>query len=398
VKTGCHTRRQIRKSTCAKISLKPGYGPADTSKPYYADADATAPTPPVAYQTPEPELPPAPERPAARPAPSSLKLTAGQKLMRSGNPFAYANALRLTEEGMGEQYMGDREALNSERDLDRAGYDSELNNRNSAESQKRAGAYDARNAERGEQYAYGRETRGYAHDDNTNAANRQFQSSERTGQQQFEAGQNALNRAEQEKLTRMTIEGKHEDTQTRLNAKMQNFLSTPGGARMYKESTDTMNANDNINNQIDQFMELNSKHDTGGMLMNMPTGAGEWFARNMNSDTQAMDSITHNIAPLMRKAGQGSMSDRDLEMFERAVPNIRATREANTKGATRLKAGIKRMNDFELEKIAAAAEGRQVEFLREWSIYKSRVPFTSDISFSDWKASVPQFDATGKRK
>jgi hypothetical protein len=343
------------------------------------------PTGPIQYQTPEPETPSLPDRPADRGSARSLRLLAGRNLLNA-NPALFTRAMEMLDTGMGEQFAADRDALaeNNNRDdtLYKAGIDDHFN----ATSQKRAAAYDTRGREQTEGYAYGREMRGYAHDDNN-----------REDTQSFTAGESAKDRAATAANIQAQIEGRHEDAQTKAAARMQNFLNTPAGTRMYQQTTDTMKQNDDIVNQINSFMELNEAHPnaTGGFIMN---SAPEWIARNMSQSTQAMDAITNKIAPLMRQAGQGSMSDSDLKKFERSVPNVRNLIGANRQTAARLKAGMARINDFELHKLQAAAEGRQVQFLQEWNMYKSQVPFEKGISFDDWKSSVPQYGADGKRK
>lgn len=353
-------------------------------------ANDMQPTGPIQYQTPEPASVAMPDRPADRPATQSLHLSAGQRLLAQKNPALFERAMALLDKGMGEQFTADSEALGQANKRDDAAYDAGLGDYTNSRSQSRAAAYETRGREQTEGYAYGREKRGYAHEDQTLAS-----------QQGFERGENALNRSATAANVAATIEGKHEDAQAKAQAKMQGFLSTPAGNRMYQESTNRMNGLDYVNNQIDAFMELNTKHPnaTGGMVMNMPTGAGDWFARNLNQTTQSLDQITRDIAPRMRQAGQGSMSDRDLQMFERSVPNIKATFKTNQQAAARLKAGIARMNDFELHKLEAAAGGRQVDFLKEWTAYKNAVRFDAKdaVPFDDWK-NGNTYGADGKRK
>jgi hypothetical protein len=356
------------------------------------------PTGPIQYQTAEPTPTALPERPADRGAAQSYRMASGRKLLGVKDPALFERAMAMLDTGMGEQFAADRDALAENNKRDDTLYDAGIGDHYTAENQRRTAAYDARGDERREGFAYGREMRGYAHDDNTLGRQQAFQHNENQSNHQFEHGENALNRSAQRELTQMTIEGKHEDARTKAAQRFQNFLSTPQGSKMYQESTNRMNNLDDIVNQVGAFMELNEKNPTGGMLMNAPTGAGEWFARNLNSNTQAMDAITQKIAPLMRQAGQGSMSDKDLAGFVRSVPNIKNTVKANRLAADRLKLGIQRMNDFEINKLKAAGDGRQVEFLQEWNAYKNQVPFDKGISFDDWKASVPQYKADGSRK
>jgi hypothetical protein len=342
-------------------------------------------TPPTQYSTPKPVLPDMPGRPADRASARSLSLDAGRKLLASGNPDAYATAMAMVEKGLGEQFNSDRETLQSQRDLDKSAYDQGLQNYYGAQSDDRQSDYASRGREQVEGYNYGREIRGYKHEDATNNANHAFTASE-----------GAKDRAERHWETQYEADSRAQTAQDKLQQRTSMFLQTPQGARLYSDANNRIMQNDDIGNNIRTFIDLNSKTDTGGMLMNAPGGA--WMGTAGNPNLRSMDAITNKIAPLMRQAGQGSMSDRDLQKFENSVPNIKATRETNAKTADRLLKGIARMNDFETQKVQAAAEGRQVEFMHEWNTYKQQVPYEKGISFDDWKASIPSYSATGTRK
>jgi hypothetical protein len=185
----------------------------------------------------------------------------------------------------------------------------------------------------------------------------------------------------------------------------QNFLQTPQGSKMYTAANDAVQKNDNIVASIDNFMDVNKDHETGGMILSTPIAGGAY--RVTHPSIQQMDSLVHNLAPQLRAAGQGSMSDRDLKLFEQSIPNTGMPYRINQQRAAQFKAFVGRMNDFEINKVQAASEGRGVDFMREWSAYRSSVPvliknkdgsMTAGMSFDDWKASLPQYDAKGNRK
>jgi hypothetical protein len=320
-------------------------GGAPQAGPIDSTADMQA-TPPTQYSTPKPALPDMPGRPADRASARSLSLDAGRKLLASGNPDAYATAMAMVEKGLGEQFNSDRETLQSQRDLDKSAYDRGLENYYGAQSDDRQSDYAQRGREQTENFAYGREMRGYKHEDATNNSRNALVASE-----------GALDREARHEDVRYDADSRSQTAQEKLQQRSAQFLQTPTGAKMYNEATNVMRQNDDIGNNIRSFMDLNNTQTTGGSLVNLP--GGEWAARNWNDKSRAMDAITNKIAPLMRQAGQGSMSDRDLQKFENSVPNIRATRDTNAKTADRLLKGIARMNDFETQKVQAAAEGRQ---------------------------------------
>lgn len=340
----------------------------------------------------EPDLPGMPNRPADRGAVQSSRLAAGRKLMQSGNRYVMATAMRMIEDGMGEQFSSDREALQAARGLDETGYTSGLNNRYQAENQQRGARFDERRDARNNNFQREQTEDAQQYGTGERQAGQQFQTGERQAAQAFTAGESALDRGLNERLTKMTIEGKKETAAM----KVQNFLGTPQGSRMYNEVSAKVSQNDNIIAALDQFQALNAKQATGGFTLNTPiVGA---VPRILDGDLQQMDQITNTIAPLIRQAGSGSMSDRDVEMFKQSIPNVKNGREANQASVARVKNGMQRINDFEMSRMLAASEGRQAQFMREWSVFKSKVSINSGQTFDEWKASVPQYGADGSRK
>jgi hypothetical protein len=356
-----------------------------------AAADGPMPAAALAAQntsTPVPELPGLPQRPADRPAAQSLRLDAGRKLIATKDPFLYQQAMQMLDAGMGEQLNADQKALDELNGRDDTLYQAGINDH-----------YNAANQQRGDAYAARSDERGFVHADRTLAAQQQFQHDERLGGQQFESGENALNRTAQKELTQMTIDGRKDVASVKAQ-RLQNFLQTPQGAKMYTQTTDAMQKNDNIIASVDAFMKKNEQQETGGMVLN--TGAGNWLGRSMNSNLQEMDSLVHNLAPQLRQAGQGSMSDRDLQLFEQSIPNIGMSYKANVARAGQIRAFVGRMNDFETHKLQAASDGTGVNFLKDWSAYRQSVPVlgkdgTPNISFDEWQQSLPRYDAKGNK-
>jgi hypothetical protein len=344
------------------------------------------PSGPVQYQTAEPGATALPDRPADRGSAQSYRMSAGNRLLAMRDPALFERSMKMLDEGMGEQFTADRDALSNNNAMDRDLYSAGINDHYSAQQQARGAAYEARGDERREHFAYGRETRGYTHANNDREDSQAFTGGENLAQRNWQAGQNSLDRSATAANVQAQIQGRKETEQEKRATRLQNWLQTPQGSKAYAKTTEEMTKFDGIVQNIDAFMDLNAKENTGGMLMNMPTGAGEWFARNLNTNTQQMNQITEAIAPLLRQAGSGAMSDKDLAGFKQSVPNIRVDFKANQGAAQRMKLGVARMNDFEMEKLAAQSEGRGVDFLREWSIFKARVPYTSGKSFAEWKA------------
>lgn len=325
--------------------------------------------------TEAPPIPGLPDAPQDRGAVKSLALQGAQRLLASKDPFLYEQAMEMLTRGQTEQNDANQRAQDVLNNRDNLLYQAGVNEH-----------FDATKAQRDDAYATGRELRGYAHEDNTNAQNRAFTHNERIGEQQFTADENAKNR-----------DLKLQTEQEKRAAKFQSYLQTPQGSRLYGDATKAINNNNSLAGLVDNFMAENGKYqDTGGMVLN--NGAGSAISRTLNGSLQTMDSINHQLAPMIRQAGQGSMSDRDLEMFERAIPSIKNNYETNVKRAAQFKQYVSRMNDFETRKLEAAANGNQIEFLKNWEAYRQAVPVESGKSYDEWVASIPHYDANGNKK
>lgn len=378
------TQNYVQKNVAALGGTPSQIAAAGESQMAAPDMDAA-----YKYDTAAPGVPDLPQRPADRAAAQSLRLSAGQKLLALRDPYLFQRAMEMVDSGMGEQFGADQKALDVLNGRDNTAYEAGLNDHYNAASQQRGDAYQTRSDERQFQHA-----------DRTLQSTQAFSHNERLGEQGFQAGENALNRQSQRDLTQMNIQGR-QDVASIKAQRLQNFLQTPQGAKMYSQATDAIQKNDNVVASIDQFMQLNKDTETGGMILN--NGLGSWTARSLNGNLQTMDSIVHNLAPQLRQAGQGSMSDRDLQLFERSIPNIGMTYEANARRAGQIKAFVGRMNDFEQHKLQAASDGTGVSFLRDWSAYRSAVPVIGkdgapNVDFDTWKQSIPQYDAKGNRK
>jgi hypothetical protein len=292
--------------------------------------------------------------------------------------------MRMVEEGMGEQFTADREALDAERGLDRAEYGAGLDNYYGAQGDQRRATYDARSAERQEHYNYGRETRGYTHDRNMQDDRQGFESSEAGKQRSWQSSEAKLDRENAMAITDKTIQGRIQTSRERYG----DYLSTPQGSRMFERVSQTVAMSDELVQAMNDFEQLNEKQGTGGPLLNLPgVGSAQVW---LDGDLQQMEQITNKIAPMLRQAGSGAMSDRDVEMFKKSIPNVRNGRDANRGAAERVRKAAQRISDFEVSRMEAAAQGRQAEFMREWSIFKSRVSIDTGMSFEEWRSTLPR--------
>lgn len=113
--------------------------------------------------------------------------------------------------------------------------------------------------------------------------------------------------------------------------------------------------------------------------------------------TTELKALTDRIAPLMRKPGSGSSSDRDVEMFKRSVVNVNNTPEANKRFAQGAVAMAKRNQeyiDFLNQAITPSDPQSRQKANQLWGLYKNDVPLFDQKtgallpqrSFSDWLA------------
>lgn len=78
---------------------------------------------------------------------------------------------------------------------------------------------------------------------------------------------------------------------------------------------------------INRFQELNAQTRTGGLMGMGPFAA----ARNMfDPNVQQINEINARLTPAQRQPGSGTTSDRDLALFQQAVPGLNRDRTANT--------------------------------------------------------------------
>lgn len=89
--------------------------------------------------------------------------------------------------------------------------------------------------------------------------------------------------------------------------------------------------------------------------------------------TTELKALTDRIAPIMRKPGSGSSSDRDVEMFKNSVVNVNNTPEANKRfaeGAVAIADRNRKYIDFLNEMIDPADPQSRQKADRIWSLYK----------------------------
>lgn len=93
----------------------------------------------------------------------------------------------------------------------------------------------------------------------------------------------------------------------------------------------------------ERFLELNRKAGTGEMW-GLPFASE---VRGAFDPTFAgMQSLTNRMAPMQREAGSGAMSDKDVALFKKSVPNPDFTGPTNTGIARRMQEDAKTAAEY----------------------------------------------------
>lgn len=124
--------------------------------------------------------------------------------------------------------------------------------------------------------------------------------------------------------------------------------------------------------ELNRFDAVNKIADTGGWTD--PASAIP-VIKGLVPNNVELRSITNKIAPTLRSAGSGAMSDKDLETFKTSIPNVGFTRETNANVSARLRAGSQRERDYaafmdEFARVNGTTFGAQ----EKWDAYKNDHP------------------------
>lgn len=110
-------------------------------------------------------------------------------------------------------------------------------------------------------------------------------------------------------------------------------------------------------NDIDRLQELSNVVGSGKMAAMMPT-VGPWL-QSMGlepkglQESQMFQAIINKLAPALRQAGSGAMSDKDLEIFLHSLPSLSQTKE----GRDGIMKQMRSINEYAVQKgrVAQAA-------------------------------------------
>jgi hypothetical protein len=362
----------------------PAGGPQGAPRPLPAPSQPGAP--PMASSGPEigvPE-PPMPQAPADPGAGRARTLQIAEALMGAKSPYLRREADKWLIQGTGDQESRDTAATERQYRTAQTGYQAQLGDYYDTRGDNRRAKLTRAEAQAQFKEGLARDKINFGYD------------LTKIGKQEaaanYRAGMSANNAMA---IARMQEDGEYQRALVKYGHNRDAFLQSPTGIKMFQAQQQRIAQNDDTISMLERFGQLNTKTGTGGISRVVPDSwLGSW-----NGDRAEMRGITEKLATLVRQAGSGAMSDKEQDAYRAAVPNINNFGSANKKVQERLILGAKRMNDYERLTFEAAADGRQVDFMKEWRAYRNNVSAFDPKAptFEKWRESIPKVDANGQR-
>jgi hypothetical protein len=179
-------------------------------------------------------------------------------------------------------------------------------------------------------------------------------------------------------------------TNSRDANKVQAAEIARGGKEVEKDS-DAARALALTAQDAKQFLELNQKNSTGGVIDK--TGVGRW-AKGFSPDYATMEAITSKLTPNARPAGSGSSSDSDMRLFGRATIGVDKPQETNANIAKGIIANAKQQQDYANFRQTYLEQNRTLAGSeRYWKEYVDKNPI-----FDPSKEKAGTFDLNPARK
>lgn len=348
----------------------------------------------------------------------STRLTMAQALLQSGNPDLAQIAQTYLDSGLDEQNRARMLASEQQFQQGQTGYGANLQDWQGSRSDYRQDAYGQRRDT--QQRNFGREER-YANqtfEAGENYRQRTWQGAENDENRSFQGTQAGLDRS----ATRSNLEYSEQNANSRNDAAIQGrtdaadartqrrnaYFNSPTGLKMQQANQQQINQNTEAIAKYQRFMDLNEKQPTGGLALNTPGigGAYGW----VDSELREMRSIANDTTLANLGGGLGAqISDSDRKFIAEANIGIGAPGETNINIARARIGALRRQNDYLQEFATAQADGNAPQFAREWAAFARSAPIVqydkrgraiatdSPLTFQEWRASRPRFDASGKR-
>ncbi len=166
------------------------------------------------------------------------------------------------------------------------------------------------------------------------------------------------------------------------------------GSLSSKERDSLVGARDNAQaagdrlSELGRFEAINRRARTGGIE---DTISAIPILRAFTPNNVEMRAITNKIAPTLRQANSGAMSDKDLDTFKTSIPNVGATGPTNQAIGARLRAGSMRERDYAafMDEFARA-NGTTFGAQEKWDEYKTMHPLY-DPKTGSVRSGVPSW-------
>lgn len=408
-----------------KFAAAIGGGQQGGADPTYS-AGASIVQPQMEARPQLPEMPgAAPGAPQLPPEVQTNRIGMAQALMQSGNPDLMQIAQTYLEKGLDEQ--GDNRRLASQQQFQQGqtGYTANLNDWQGARNDARGAVYNEyrdagnRNFQReqtytGQVFQAGQSELDRRFNRETREDNQQYGTAERQATQAFQREQEAIQRGWQtgenkaQRETQLEIAGIRADAKGRQQQQRNAYFNSPTGLKMQKEAGDAITANNTAIDKYKRFMDLNERQGTGGVALNTPGIASVYGWAD--SDLREMNSLANDATLANLGGGLGAqISDSDRKFIMDSNISTSSPRTANVNIARARIGALRRKNDYLVEFANAQADGTAPQFAKEWSIFASQTPIVQygkdgnaiatdkPLTFSQWKASRPKYDVSGKR-
>lgn len=180
------------------------------------------------------------------------------------------------------------------------------------------------------------------------------------------------------------------------NERDKNKVRAAEGARGSKEiekDNDAARKEQLLANKASQFLALNAKVDTGGVLDKV--APGRWV-KGFDSDYASMEGLAAELIPGMREPGSGSTSDLDLKMFERATFGVGKPKQTNDNIGRAMMARAKQAQDYvEFRNTYLEQNGTLQGADRYWADYTKKNPIFDPAQAAEFGLNAKRQDWRG---
>jgi hypothetical protein len=352
-----------------------------------------------------PELPDfgAAQRPQAPELPQEVqsnRIAMAQRMLESGNPDLAAMAQAYLDKGLDEQYNSRTLRSQQEFNQSQAGYNTDLGDWADARSLGRTSQVQERQGAQDRNFARETNYSNQSFQAAENAAERQQRTNELNQTQFWQSRENELNREFEAR------EG-DKDREAKVNAGTGRnpFLDTASGVKLQNELNTEMSNNSGIMANVQRFMDLNRRQQTGGWVLG--SEAGRTFAGMTDDEVKEMTGLANEIT-IGKLGGLGvAISDGDRRFVADSMVSGGSPQRTNENRGNIIIGVLQRKNDYLYNWQLAQMEGDPTSFHRNWKLFIDSTPVVQDagdgmiranpMTYEEWLSSRPKYDANGRR-